>query len=156
MNDEAELHSDALAELILFAENPGDVCGSLNICGDVTPWDTTHLDEECKITGDANPVSAKARVQSFPFPGFLVHRELVERTGYPDAGYFIAVDDIECCLRPLGSAITIRVTASSPHENTTGCNCSLKPFLAHSYDCLLHWLTSQQIVTGPGFLHRND
>ena len=117
MDDDAEPHSDALAELLVIADNPANIYGSLAVNGDVTAWVTTLLDDEHTVTDHVDMVPARARVQSLPFLGFLIHRELVERIGLPDAGYFIAADDIEYCIRAERAGAQIIVAGRSRIEH---------------------------------------
>lgn len=99
MDDDAEPHPRALDELMKVAENPDNVYGSLATKGVDTSWTTILLDPHSHTVDIAGDVPREARVQSLPFLGFMVHRDLVKRIGLPDAGYFIAADDIEYCLR---------------------------------------------------------
>jgi len=62
-------------------------------------------------------VPAMSEVQSLPFLGFLVHRKLVEKVGVPDAGFFIAADDVEYCLRARRAGAKIYVIGSSRIEH---------------------------------------
>ena len=117
MDDDAVPRPDALAELLMIADNPGNVYGSLAVNGDVTAWVTKRLDDKQQSTDRADMIPAKARVQSLPFLGFLVHRKLVERIGLPDAGYFIAADDIEYCLRAERAGAQIIVAGRSRIEH---------------------------------------
>jgi len=117
MDDDAEPHPDALAELVLVADDPANVYGSVAVCGNVTSWVTTLLDNGQEITDNADTIPAKARVQSLPFLGFLINRQLVERIGLPDAGYFIAADDIEYCLRAERAGAQIIVAGRSRIEH---------------------------------------
>jgi len=117
MDDDANPHIDALAELLNIADSPADVYGSLAVNGDVTAWVTTLLEDGPRVTERVDMVPARARVQSLPFLGFLIHRELVERIGLPDAGYFIAADDIEYCLRAERAGAQIIVAGRSRIEH---------------------------------------
>ncbi|MFT4241099.1 MAG: glycosyltransferase [Acidovorax sp.] len=99
MDDDAEPHPHALEQLMQVATDPRHVYGSLAICGDETSWLTTILDPSLGEISNPATVPQKAIVQSLPFLGFLIHRDLVARIGLPDAGYFIAADDVEYCVR---------------------------------------------------------
>jgi GT2 family glycosyltransferase len=99
MDDDAEPHPTALAELMEIADDSRNVYGSLATNSSDTSWTTTLLDPTPHVVDVADHVPCSARVQSLPFLGFLIHRDLVERIGLPDAGYFIAADDIEYCMR---------------------------------------------------------
>lgn len=99
MDDDAEPHPTALEELMRVANDPCHVYGSLAVNGADTAWLTTVLEPALGALDKANWIPGRAKVQSLPFLGFLIHRSLVERIGLPDAGYFIAADDVEYCLR---------------------------------------------------------
>lgn len=99
MDDDAEPHTDALRELMALEPDPENLYGSLAVCGAETSWLTTVLEPRRTVIDQAANMPRYARVQSIPFLGFFVHRSLVERIGLPDAGYFIAADDIEYCIR---------------------------------------------------------
>jgi GT2 family glycosyltransferase len=47
----------------------------------------------------------------------MIHRELVETIGLPDAGYFIAADDIEYCIRAERSGAQLIVAGRSQIEH---------------------------------------
>ncbi|PTU30672.1 glycosyltransferase family 2 protein [Stenotrophobium rhamnosiphilum] len=99
MDDDAEPHPTALAELMKVASDSNNVYGSLATKGADTSWTTTLLDPPKRVVDLAADVPNQSRVQSLPFLGFLVHRDLVMKIGLPDADYFIAADDIEYCMR---------------------------------------------------------
>lgn len=113
MDDDAEPHPTALEELMLVADDPGNVYGSLAVSHSDTSWLTTVLDPPLGQIGRADEVPSRARVQSLPFLGFLIHRSLVERIGLPDAGYFIAADDVEYCVRARKSGADIIIAGQS-------------------------------------------
>jgi hypothetical protein len=52
-----------------------------------------------------------------PFLGFLIHRELVGKIGLPDAGFFIAADDVEYCVRARKAGARIIVAGKSHIEH---------------------------------------
>ena len=99
MDDDAEPHATAIEELMKVAVDPGNVYGSLATKGTDTSWTTTLLDPFPHVVETVAAVPSQSRVQSLPFLGFLIHRQLVRNIGLPDAGYFIAADDIEYCMR---------------------------------------------------------
>lgn len=117
MDDDAEPHPTALEELMRVAEDPGNVYGSLAVSDSDTSWLTTVLDPPLGQIGRADEVPSRARVQSLPFLGFLIHRSLVERIGLPDAGYFIAADDVEYCVRAQKSGADIIIAGQSRIEH---------------------------------------
>lgn len=100
MDDDAEPHPGALEALAHHAVDPSQLYGSVAVRGDETSWILTVVDEEpprdiC-YSADLRDV---APVRFLPFLGLMVHREMVARIGLPDAGYFIAADDVEYCMR---------------------------------------------------------
>lgn len=117
MDDDAEPHPDALAELMRVATDSTCVYGSLAVSGEETAWLTTILDPPLGEVSRADDVPACAEVQSLPFLGFLIHRTLVERIGLPDAGFFIAADDVEYCVRAQRAGARIMIAGKSHIEH---------------------------------------
>jgi GT2 family glycosyltransferase len=117
MDDDAEPHPTALAELMKVANNPRNVYGSLATKGTDTSWTTTLLDPNQHVVDNVADVPDSARVQSLPFLGFMIHRELVQEIGLPDAGYFIAADDIEYCLRAERAGAQLIIAGQSRIEH---------------------------------------
>lgn len=104
-------------ELMNVATDSANIYGSLATCGIDTSWTTTLLDEDGRSVDLASEVPACARVQSLPFLGFLIHRKLAERIGLPDAGFFIAADDIEYCMRAERAGAQIIIAGKSHIEH---------------------------------------
>lgn len=117
MDDDAEPLPDALEELMRVASDPMHVYGSLAVCGGETSWLTTVLDPPLGEVDRPDEVPAYAQVQSLPFLGFLIHRDLVARIGLPDAGYFIAADDVEYCVRAQKAGARIVMAGKSRIEH---------------------------------------
>ncbi len=117
MDDDAEPHPDALEELMRAASDPMQVYGSLAVCGGETSWLTTVLDPPLGEVDRPDDVPACAQVQSLPFLGFLIHRDLVARIGLPDAGYFIAADDVEYCVRAQRAGARVMMAGNSRIEH---------------------------------------
>lgn len=117
MDDDAEPHTDALAELMRVARDPANVYGSLATNGSETSWLMTLLDNLPKTTGAVGDIPEQANVQMLPFLGFLIHRDLVARIGLPDPGFFIAADDVEYCLRAQKAGAQIIVAGNSHIEH---------------------------------------
>lgn len=119
MDDDACPHPAALEELLKVAVAPGNIYGSLAVNGANTSWSTTLLDQG-KVVCLAKDVPTVARVDSIPLLGFLIHRSLVDKIGYPDAGFFIAADDVEYCVRArhAGSDIVIAGNSRIEHPRT--------------------------------------
>lgn len=117
MDDDAEPHPSALEELMAVATNSGNIYGSLAVSGEETSWLTTLLEPPLGEISDALAVPDAATVQSLPFLGFLIHRSLVERIGFPDAGFFIAADDVEYCIRAQKAGAKIVISGRSRIEH---------------------------------------
>lgn len=117
MDDDAEPHPEALEELMKVADNSADVYGSLAVQNDDTSWTTTLLGESQRVVDKSADVPTHSRVQSLPFLGFLIHRDLVSKIGLPDAGYFIAADDIEYCMRAERAGAKIIIAGKSHIEH---------------------------------------
>lgn len=116
MDDDAEPHLDALQELMAVANDLANIYGSLAVCGGNTSWATTLIDEH-RTTHLADEVPDHARVESIPLLGFLIHRSFAEKIGYPDAGFFIAADDVEYCLRARRAGADIVIAGKSRIEH---------------------------------------
>lgn len=113
MDDDAIPFPDALDELMRVAEEHTHIYGSLAVRGEDTSWPTTLLSPDSRVANLRSEVPAKAQVMSLPFLGFLIHRDLVARIGLPDAGYFIAADDVEYCLRAERAGANIFIAGKS-------------------------------------------
>lgn len=117
MDDDAEPHPDALEQLMRVARNPDDIYGSLAVNGSDTSWLTTVCEPPLGEVESSNDVPAEAGVQSLPFLGFLIHRALIDRIGLPDAGFFIAADDVEYCIRGQRAGARIMIAGHSRIEH---------------------------------------
>ena len=116
MDDDACPRPSALEELLTVAQDPTNIYGSLPINGSNTSWATTLIDEG-RIAHFAEDVPSSARVESIPLLGFLIHRSLVLKIGYPDAEFFIAADDIEYCMRARQAGANIIIAGNSLIEH---------------------------------------
>jgi GT2 family glycosyltransferase len=120
MDDDAEPHPDALEELMRVADDPGNVYGSLATCGADAAWEINVLAQvnqpEFTIRAAAD-APARTTVNALPFLGFMIHRALVERIGLPDAGFFIAADDVEYSLRARRADANIVLAGKSRIEH---------------------------------------
>lgn len=117
MDDDAAPHVNALEELMRRADDPANIYGSLAVSGTFTSWITGLIEPVCGKATNAHEVPSFARVESLPFLGFLVHRNLVAKIGLPDAGFFIAADDTEYCLRAERAGAKIFVAGQSRIEH---------------------------------------
>jgi GT2 family glycosyltransferase len=117
MDDDAEPHPTALAELVPVAINPGNVYGSLATSGPETSWLMTLLEPCPRTTSIVSEIPVSARVQMLPFLGFMIHRDLVAEIGMPDSEFFIAADDVEYCVRATKAGAEIIVARRSHIEH---------------------------------------
>ena len=118
MDDDAEPHVDALEKLVLVATKPQNIYCSLATCGEETSWivglvELTPLRSTLRRVGLRKDVPVVAEVDSMPFLGFFIHRELIEIIGLPDADFFIAADDLEYCIRAKHAGAQIIVAGNS-------------------------------------------
>jgi GT2 family glycosyltransferase len=136
MDDDAEPHPDALEKLMLVAQDHGNVYGSLATDGAATSWVMTLLDTHPVIATTAvADIPSRAEVQMLPFLGFMIHRELVERIGLPDAGFFIAADDVEYCVCARQAGAKIFVAGESHIEHPKSHPYKVR-FLGHEFTYL--------------------
>lgn len=117
MDDDAEPHPSALEELMKVALDPNNIYGSLAVNGEDTSWTTTLLGDNQHTVDKSADVPTQSPVQSLPFLGFLIHRNLVAKIGLPDAGFFIAADDIEYCMRAEQAGARIIIAGKSHIEH---------------------------------------
>jgi len=114
MDDDAEPQPDALEELLKVATNIQNVYGSLAVNGPDTAWATTLLEKDLnRVINLAAEIPEQAKVEFLPFLGFMIHCSLAEHIGLPDAGYFIAGDDVEYCSRALQSGSQLIIAGRS-------------------------------------------
>jgi GT2 family glycosyltransferase len=140
MDDDAEPHPDALAKLMQVASNTENVYGSVATHGKATSWTTTLCGLPRRVVTMVAEVPTSAEVESLPFLGFLIHRNLVKRVGLPDAGYFIAADDIEYCLRLRRASAKIMIVGGSHIEHPKSVANSIRLFgLTIIYLSLAPW-----------------
>ncbi|TDS82496.1 glycosyltransferase [Comamonas sp. JUb58] len=117
MDDDAKPHPNALEELMCTVDNPHNIYGSLAVNSSDTSWLTDLLDPPLGQISRADEVPTYAKVRSLPFLGFLIHRDLVNRIGLPDAGFFIAADDVEYCIRAQNAGAAIFISGKSRIEH---------------------------------------
>lgn len=118
MDDDAEPHAEALARLWSAGLQQDDVYGSVAVSGTRLSWPMTP-----RSSGGGKRLYRTAElpsivdVQFIPFLGLLVSRTLVERIGTPDAGFFIAADDVDYCLRARAVGARILLVGDSRIEH---------------------------------------
>ncbi len=120
MDDDAEPHPDALQELMKVAVDAGTIYGSLAVHGDIPAWTTKIVEPPLGCVEMAENVPEQAQVEFIPFLGFLIHRDMVRRLGFPDKEFFIAADDAEYCLRAqhIGARVVIAGKSRIEHPKS--------------------------------------
>lgn len=97
MDDDAFPYINALEELAATATNPNDIYCSTAIYGSQLSWPNgLRNGRRVQYLKDLPDI---AEVNFVPFLGFFIHRQLIEKIGYPESEYFIAADDVEYCRR---------------------------------------------------------
>ena len=102
MDDDAYPQADALARLLDSQPQPQHLYGSTAMPPDDPQrrlcWPTATLDGS-RLECQPDLVDPLIEIQSLTFLGLLVHRQIVQRIGLPDATLFLAGDDIDYCER---------------------------------------------------------
>ncbi|MEQ8663222.1 MAG: glycosyltransferase, partial [Gammaproteobacteria bacterium] len=101
MDDDAMPAADALETLLTAATRTDDLYGSVALADERLAWPMApHGAPAADHIHDlASAPAAPVDVTFIPFLGLLVSRELVAAIGIPDAGFFLAADDVEYCMR---------------------------------------------------------
>lgn len=118
MDDDATSEPHALGALLEQARDPQNIYGSTAVAGPRLAWAMT-------VRGAGGPqrvedpaeLPAAGETEFLPFLGILVHRSLVARIGLPDAGFFLAADDVEYCLRAARAGARFILVAASRIEH---------------------------------------
>ena len=116
MDDDAEPEPDALQMLMRESPSPSNVYASVPQRDGILAWPVTW---ELAGTGvfqvvhQVQQLPARCSVRTHPFLGFLIHRDLVQRIGLPDAALFISADDIEYSLRARATGAKILLIRAS-------------------------------------------
>lgn len=118
MDDDAMPHPDALEQLLGIPLDPGNLYGSTAVCGHRLSWAMAPIERHrAHWLMDVAALPELADVAFIPFLGLLVSREMVRRIGIPDAGFFIAADDVEYCLRARRQGARILLVRDSHIEH---------------------------------------
>jgi GT2 family glycosyltransferase len=117
MDDDAAPHPSALEELMKVATDPRNVYGSAAVCRDRTAWTITGTKPAARKIEKVADLPDQAEVEFLPFLGILVHCSMVEKIGLPDAGFFIAADDVEYCLRARRAGAKVIIAGRSHIEH---------------------------------------
>ncbi|MDE1953575.1 MAG: glycosyltransferase [Betaproteobacteria bacterium] len=116
MDDDAEPCPDALQALVDEAPRPGNIYASVAGRDGTLAWPVSwHRDDRphASVAHVIQHLPSTCRVDSHPFLGFMIHRELVQRIGLPDARLFISADDIEYSLRARAAGAEIVLVRAS-------------------------------------------
>ena len=113
MDDDCFATEECLAKLISGADNVNNV---------YSPIILNLEDQKTVLWGiKAKCNTGKKEVITLPFNGFLVHRESLEKIGFPDKNFFIYGDDTEFNMRAKANGKKIIMVTSSimyhPHKN---------------------------------------
>ena len=117
MDDDALPQLDALERLVEKGLNPNHVYGSATISGDRLAWPMGIVSPKKRRISTTLELPELAEVQFVPFLGFMVHSSLVQKIGLPEAGYFLAADDVEYCLRAKAQGAQVYLVGASRIEH---------------------------------------
>lgn len=99
LDDDAEPLPDALALLLDETVSESNIYGSSAVernCPQRLCFPIEVIQPQgVKISKNHSKLESVAEVSWLPFLGFLIHRDMVTRIGYPDDTFFILSDDIE-------------------------------------------------------------
>lgn len=118
MDDDAEPHPAALETLLDAAVDRQCLYGSVAVSGARMSWPM-----QARGAGRRGAIDDPARlpprleVEFIPFLGLLVSREVVGKIGLPDAGFFIAKDDVEYAFRAVRAGVRSMLVAGSRIEH---------------------------------------
>lgn len=118
MDDDAEPHEDALERLVDVGPLPENFYGSVATSNDRLSWPMmpkggTWRDAIYTIS----QLTKQVEVQFIPFLGLFINRQIVLQIGPPDAGFFIAADDVDYCLRARSHGAQIIMVGGSHIEH---------------------------------------
>lgn len=120
MDDDAIPYTDALERLLETELSGQNLYGSAACMGDRLSWpmranSSVSRDMTCALS----ELAPQTDVRFIPFLGLLIGKELVERIGLPDPGFFIAADDVDYCMRARSAGARIILVANSLVEHPT-------------------------------------
>lgn len=114
MDDDAEPHPDALEQLINRHLDEQNLYGSVAVDSNKLSWPMESFGGKPKnVIYEADRLPECMDVQFIPFLGILVSAQMVKRIGLPDAGFFLAADDVEYCLRARSEGAKILLIGQS-------------------------------------------
>jgi GT2 family glycosyltransferase len=110
MDDDALPALDALEQLLRHADDDRNLYGSVAVLGDRLSWPMRPVNGRTEDLILSIPDLPETLDAAFiPFLGLLVSRRTIKRIGLPDAGFFIAADDVDYCerARAVGASIIL-------------------------------------------------
>lgn len=114
MDDDAEPHIDALENLTNRTLLPENLYGSVAIFNEKLSWPMLPKGGKPQdIIYYQDKLPDAVDVQFIPFLGILISADMVNRIGLPDAGFFLAADDVEYCLRARNAGAEIILVGNS-------------------------------------------
>lgn len=140
MDDDAEPHLDALQYLVGRSLNPNNLYGSVAVFNGKLSWPMVPKGGRPRDTiYDQDRLPAELDIQFIPFLGILVSSEMVKRIGLPDAGFFLAADDVDYCMRARTAGAQIVLVGNS---------CIIHP-LSERYRLWLPWREFYSLKLAP-------
>lgn len=130
MDDDAVPHLAALECLLSIPLEGKHLYGSVAVSGQSLSWPMTPFGHSYKaVIHDSHRLPDLLDVRFIPFIGLLISRETVESIGLPDAGFFLAADDVEYCLRARRRGAKVILVARSQVEHPASQNYRIRlPF----------------------------
>lgn len=116
MDDDAVPMVNALEVLFSLELNPRNIYGSVAHMGENLSWLMKSIDHNF-IMEKLSDLHGIMSVEFIPFLGILVSSQLVSYIGYPDSKFFIAVDDVEYCMRARKYGSKIMLVGNSRIEH---------------------------------------
>lgn len=114
MDDDAEPHPDALQRLTDRPLSPDNLYGSVAVLNGKLSWPMMPMGGKPRdAIYDQDRLAEETDVQFLPFLGILVSSGIVKRIGLPDAGFFLAADDVDYCMRARTAGAKVILVGSS-------------------------------------------
>ena len=118
MDDDARPHLDALQRLLEISPESHNLYGSAAVSGQSLSWPMTPEGRGPKdVVRAADDLPELLDVGFIPFIGLLVSSRTVKEIGLPDAGFFIAADDVEYSMRARQRGARVILVSSSRVEH---------------------------------------
>lgn len=118
MDDDALPKPDAMRNLASRRLDPRNLYGSTAVKGVDLSWPMMPIggrSSDAIYSSSAQPDEVK--VQFIPFLGLLISAQTVRTIGAPDAGFFLAADDVDYCLRARSAGADIVLIRDSQIEH---------------------------------------